>query len=125
MPRVKRGKVATQKRERILRRVKGYKWGRKNKERLAKEALLHAGKHSFRERKKKKREFRKLWQRQINASARVNKLSYSRLIHALVKANISVNRKILAQLAENEPKIFKKIVAEAVKSQNNSPSTVE
>jgi large subunit ribosomal protein L20 len=110
MPRVKRGKIATQKRERLLRRVKGFKWGRKSKERLAKEALLHAGKHAFRERKKKKREFRKLWQIKINAAAREHGLTYSRLMHKLRTASIALDRKILADLAENKPAVFKKIV---------------
>lgn len=115
MPRVKRGKIATQKRERLLRRVKGFKWGRKSKERLAKEALLHAGKHAFRERRRKKREFRKLWQVQINAAARVNDLTYSRLMQALRKADITLDRKTLAHLAEHNPEIFRKIVAAATR----------
>lgn len=96
-----------------MRRVKGFKWGRKSKERLAKEALLHAGKHAFRERKKKKREFRKLWQIKINAAARGNGLSYSRLMHALRKAGITLDRKTLAYFAEREPEVFKKIVSSA------------
>jgi large subunit ribosomal protein L20 len=112
MPRVKRGKVATQKRERLLRRVKGFKWGRKSKERLAKEALLHAGKHAFRERKKKKREFRKLWQIKINAAAREHDLTYSQFMHKLRTANIALDRKVLADLAENKPAVFSKIVEE-------------
>jgi large subunit ribosomal protein L20 len=112
MPRVKRGKIATQKRERLLRRVKGFKWGRKSKERLAKEALLHAGKHAFRERKKKKREFRKLWQIKINAAARERGLTYSRFMHKLRTVNIALDRKILADLAENKPAVFEKIAEE-------------
>jgi large subunit ribosomal protein L20 len=114
MPRIKRGKVATQKRERLLRRVKGFKWGRKSKERLAKEALLHAGKHAFRERKKKKREFRKLWQIKINAAAREHGLTYSRFMYKLRTANIALDRKSLADLAENKPAVFEKIVKEVL-----------
>lgn len=113
MPRVKRGKIATQKRERLLRRVKGYKWGRKSKERLAKEALLHAGKHAFRERKRRPREFRKLWQIKINAAARQNGVSYSRLMHDLRRSGIMLDRKILAYFAEHEPAVFAKIVEAA------------
>lgn len=113
MPRVKRGKIATQKRERLLRRVKGYRWGRKAKERLAKEALLHAGKHAFRERKRRPREFRKLWQVKINAAARANGLPYSRLMYALRRAGITLDRKILAYFAEREPDVFAKIVEAA------------
>lgn len=112
MSRVKRGKYATQKRERLLRRVKGYKWGRKAKERLAKEALLHAGKHAFRERRKKSRAFRQLWQVKINAAARENGLTYSRLIGKLHRAGSPLDRKILAELAEREPELFSKIVEE-------------
>ena len=110
MPRVKRGKVATQKRERLLRRVKGFKWGRKSKERLAKEALVHAGKHAFRERRRKKREFRKLWQVKIGAASRGGDLPYSRLIYLLRKLDIRLNRKMLAHLAESEPAIMQKII---------------
>jgi len=112
MTRIKRGKIATQKRERLLRRVKGFKWGRKAKERLAKEALLHAGRHAYRGRKEKKREFRRLWQIKINAAARQHGLTYSQFMHKLRIANIRLNRKILADLAENEPAVFSKIVEE-------------
>ncbi|MCX7616122.1 MAG: 50S ribosomal protein L20 [Patescibacteria group bacterium] len=114
MTRVKRGTIAHKKREKILRKVKGYKWGRKSKERAAKEALLHAGVHSFRGRKEKKRNFRALWQVQINAAARQNNTTYSKLIAALKKKNIELDRKILAQIANQYPKIFTKIV-ESVK----------
>jgi large subunit ribosomal protein L20 len=113
MPRVKRGKVATQKRERLLRGVKGFKWGRKAKERLAKEALLHAGKHAFRERKRRAREFRRLWQIKINAAARQRGLSYSRFMYALRRAGITLDRKTLAYFAEREPAVFEKIVQAA------------
>lgn len=117
MPRVKRGKISVRKRERLLRLVKGYRWGRKSKERLAKEALLHAGKHSFRERKRRAREFRALWQIKINAAARQNGTSYARLMHALRKSDIALDRKMLAYFAEREPEIFAKIV-EAAKEQS-------
>lgn len=112
MPRVKRGKTATQKRERLLRRVKGFKWGRKSKERAAKEALLHAGAHAFRGRKERKREFRKLWQVKINAASRQHGLTYSQFIHKLKAVNVQLDRKILADLAEHKPDIFGKIVEE-------------
>ncbi len=116
MPRVKRGKIATKKREKILRRVKGFKWGRKAKERLAKEALLHAGKHAFRERKRKKREFRRLWQIKINAAARKHGLTYSQFMQKLHASNIELNRKILADFSQNQPQIFAKIVEELSRS---------
>ncbi len=114
MTRIKRGVTSLKRRRNILRRVKGFKWGRKSKERLAKEALLHAYTHSFQDRRKKKREFRKLWQIKINAGSREHGLSYSKFIYLLKKANIGLDRKILANLAEHKPEIFKKIVESSV-----------
>jgi len=84
-------------------------WGRKSKYRAAKEALLHAWSYAYRDRKRKKREFRKLWQVQINAAARELGLSYSKFISGLKKAKIELNRKILAQIAKVHPEVFKKI----------------
>lgn len=110
MTRVKRGKIATKKRRKILKYTKGFRWGRKSKERAAKEALLHAWSHAFRGRKEKKRNYRALWNVQINAGARLAGLTYSKLIAGLKKQNIIIDRKILADLAKNEPKIFEKIV---------------
>lgn len=112
MTRVKRGKTATKKREKLLRHTKGFKWGRKSKERQAKEALLHAWSHAYRDRKKKKRENRKLWQTKINAAARIQGLTYSQFLAGLKKKKIEIDRKILAELAEKKPKVFEKIVAE-------------
>lgn len=111
MSRVKRGKIAHKKREKILRRTKGFRWGRKSKERAAKEALLHALPRMFRGRKEKKRVFRGLWNVKINAAARAENLTYSKLIAALKKNNIALNRKMLALLAEEEPAVFAKIVS--------------
>ncbi len=110
MTRVKRGKIAHKKREKLLKHTKGFRWGRKSKERAAKEALLHAWSRAFKGRKEKKRNFRSLWQVQINAAARNNGLTYSKLINGLKKQNIILDRKILADLAKNEPKVFEKIV---------------
>lgn len=110
MPRVKRGKIAHKKREKLLKYTKGFKWGRKSKERAAKEALLHAWDHAFRGRKEKKRQFRSVWQVKINAAARNESLSYSKFINLLKKANIKLDRKSLADLAENHPVTFKKVV---------------
>lgn len=110
MTRVKRGVIAHKKRERLLREVKGFKWGRKSKERLAREALLHKWTYQFKSRKLKKRDARRLWNVQINAGARTHGLSYSRFIAQLKNKNVALDRKILAALAEKEPEIFKKIV---------------
>lgn len=110
MPRVKRGTIAHKKREQILRLTKGFRWGRKSKERAAKEALLHALSRKFRGRKEKKRNFRSLWNVRLNAGARAEGISYSKLIAGLKKKGVKLDRKILADLAKNEPAVFKKIV---------------
>ncbi len=114
MPRVKRGTIAHKRREKVLKATKGFSWGRKSKERAAKEALLHAWSRAFRGRKEKKRNFRKLWTVKINAALREVGTTYSKFIFALKKQNIILDRKILADLAEHEPEVFKKIV-EAVR----------
>lgn len=110
MSRVKRGVNAVRKRKKILKYTKGFRWGRKAKEALAKEALLHAWTHQFMGRKKRKGDFRALWQVKIGAAVRPEGLSYSKFIGALKKANIRLDRKILADLAEHQPAIFKQIV---------------
>ncbi|MAF80035.1 50S ribosomal protein L20 [bacterium] len=115
MPRVKRGTQAHKKREKILKQAKGFRWGRKSKERLAKEALLHAWSNAFRGRKEKKREYRRLWNVQINAAVREHGMKYSEFINALKKKNITLNRKVLSQIAREEPKTLEKIVEEVKK----------
>src|SRR3989344_3336285 len=111
MTRVKRGVTAHKRREKVLKYAKGFKWSRRSKERAAHEALLHAWTNQFRDRKRKKREFRRLWNIRVNAGARLHDLSYSRLIAGLKRKNIQLDRKILADLAEHEPTVFAKIVA--------------
>ena len=113
MTRVKRGVIAAKRRRNVLRYTKGFRWGRKSKERAAKEALLHAWSHAFRGRKEKKRDFRALWNVKINAGVRPEGLTYSKFIAGLKRKNIQLDRKILADLAEHEPAIFKKIVEAA------------
>jgi len=110
MTRVKRGVIAHKKREKILKKTKGLKWDRKSKERAAKEALLHSLSRKFRGRKEKKRNFRKLWQVKINAAARQEGLKYSTFTKLLKAKNIQLDRKILANLAENKKEIFKEII---------------
>jgi len=110
MVRVKRGKIAHKRRKRVLKQVKGYRWKRKSKYRLAKDALTHALTHAYRHRKEKKREKRRLWQIQIGAVVKEYGLNYSKFIHALKKANIEIDRKILAKLAKEHSQIFEKIV---------------
>lgn len=109
MSRVKRGVIANKKRKKILKYTKGFRWGRKSKERAAKEALLHAWSHAFRGRKEKKRNYRALWQIQINAASRALGLPYNKFISGLKKQNILLDRKILADIAKNHPAVFEKI----------------
>jgi len=109
MTRVKRGVMAHKRRKKVIKQAKGYKWGRKSKYKLAKDAVRHALTHSYVDRKKKKRDFRRLWQIKINAASRELGMTYSRFINGLKKANIEIDRKILAHLAEKQPEIFKKI----------------
>jgi len=110
MARVKRGKIANKKRKRLLKHTKGFRWGRKSKERAAKEALLHAWTHAYQGRKQKKRDYRALWNVRINAAARANGMNYSELVNKLKKADVKLDRKILADLARNEPKVFEKVL---------------
>lgn len=111
MTRVKRGVIATKRRKNVLKYTKGFRWSRKSKERAAKEALLHAWTHAFRGRKQKKRDYRALWNVKINAAVRPEGMNYNQFIHALKVKKIALDRKILADLAEHEPAMFKKIVA--------------
>jgi large subunit ribosomal protein L20 len=115
MVRVKRGKIAHKRRKHLLKYAKGFRWGRKSKYRLAKQALQKAWSYAYRDRKAKKRDFRKLWQIQINAACRQTGISYSKFIAGLKKNKIELDRKVLAQLVQNHPQIFEKIV-EKVKS---------
>lgn len=112
MARVKRGSQRTQKRKRILKQTKGFSAGRKNITRQAKQAAKKAGQRAFDHRKLKKRQRRASWQVKINAAAREHDMSYSTFIDALKKKNIEVDRKILADMAENHPKLFKKVIDE-------------
>src|SRR3989339_411199 len=111
MTRVKRGVTANARRKRLLKHTKGFKWTRSTKFRQAKEASLHAWSFQFADRKKKKRTFRNLWTIKINAAARENGTTYSKLINKLLKAHVELDRKILADIAEHNPEIFKKIVS--------------
>ena len=111
MTRVKRGTTANKRRKRLLKHAKGFMWTRNTKYRQAKEALLHAWSFQFADRKKKKGNARRLWSIKINAAARENGLTYSKLIDKLKKANVEIDRKILSDLAENNPEIFKQIIS--------------
>ena len=110
MVRVKRGKQARKKKKRLFQQVKGFRWGRKTRLKLAKDALRHALAHAYRGRKEKQRTMRRLWQIQISAACRQEGISYSKFINGLKKNKIDLDRKILSQLAQTRPDIFKKIV---------------
>ncbi|MEK7132099.1 MAG: 50S ribosomal protein L20 [Patescibacteria group bacterium] len=110
MPRVKRGTQHVKRRKNLLKRVKGFKWGRKSKIRLARPAMLKAGVYAFRDRRAKKRVFRALWTVKLNAALREYGISYSRFINLVKVAKVGLDRKILSQLAEFQPAIFKVIV---------------
>lgn len=110
MPRVKRGFKARRRRNRVLNQTEGYFLGRKNRFRQAVEVLRHAWEYGYISRRLKKRDFRRLWIARINAAARTNGTTYSRLINALKKANVSLDRKILSDLAIHDPASFSAVV---------------
>jgi len=112
MPRVKGGTTRIKKRKKVLKMTKGYKWGRKKLIKLAKTAINKAGQHAYRDRKKKKRTARALWQVRINNAVRELGMTYSVFINALKKQNIEIDRKVLSDIAMNNPEVFKKIVEE-------------
>jgi|SRR5664279_1169381 large subunit ribosomal protein L20 len=106
MPRVKRGVPAHKRHKKVLNLTKGH-WGARHRlYRTAHESMLHALAYAYRDRRNRKRDFRRLWIQRINAAARLNGLSYSRFIAGLLKANVAIDRKILAELAVNDPGAF-------------------
>lgn len=113
MTRVKGGKATHRKHKKILAKTKGFRGLRNKLYRAAKNALSKAGQNAYIGRKRKKRDFRKLWITRINAACRVEGINYSRFTHGLLKAKVTVDRKILADLAVNNPEIFKQVVETA------------
>ena len=111
MPRVKRGVSGSKRRKKVLKRAKGYFGGRSKLHGVAMEAVEKADKYAYRDRRQRKREFRALWIARINAAARQNGISYSRLMAGLKAADIEIDRKVLAQLALEDPQGFSAIVA--------------
>ena len=110
MARVKKGVNAIKNRRNTLRKVKGYRHGRGSKERQANEAIFHAGTYAFAHRRDKKGDFRRLWNVRMSALLKVEGLSYSKFINQLKKANVTLNRKVLSEIANENPETFKKIV---------------
>ena len=113
MARVKRGVTAHAKHKKVIKAAKGYYGRRKNTIRVAKQAVEKAGQYAYRDRKVRKRTFRALWIQRINAAARINGLTYGRLIDGLKKAGIELDRKVLADIAVHEPATFKGLVEAA------------
>jgi large subunit ribosomal protein L20 len=111
MARVKRGVQKNKRRKNLLKQVKGYRFDRSSKERVARVAMRHAGSHAFKDRRLKKREFRQLFTLRINAASREMGISYSKLIDALKKNSIGLNRKSLAALAKDHPETFARVVS--------------
>ena len=109
MARVKRGNIARKRRNKILNLAKGFRGGNKNLFRTANQRVMKALCNAYRDRRRRKRDFRRLWIARINAAARLNGLSYSKFIGGLKKADIRINRKMLAQLAMTDPKTFEQI----------------
>ncbi|MBQ2640301.1 MAG: 50S ribosomal protein L20 [Bacilli bacterium] len=110
MARVKNGAVTKARHKKVLKQAKGYFGSKHRLYKTAKEQLMHSGQYAYRDRKQRKREFRKLWITRINAACRENNISYSRFIEGLTKAGVEVNRKMLSEIAINDPKMFAKFV---------------
>ena len=110
MARVKTARTTRARHKKVLKQAKGYFGSKHRLYKTAKEQLMHSGQYAFRDRKQKKREFRKLWITRINAACRQNDISYSRFINGLSKAEISINRKMLSELAVSNPTAFAGLV---------------
>ena len=110
MARVKNGAVTKARHKKVLKEAKGYFGSKHRLYKTAKEQLMHSGQYAYRDRKQRKRDFRKLWITRINAACRQNDISYSRFIEGLTKAGVGVNRKMLSEIAINDPKAFSELV---------------
>jgi large subunit ribosomal protein L20 len=117
MTRVKRGNVARKRRKKVLKLAKGFRGSHSKLFRTANQQVMKALRNSYRDRRKRKRDFRRLWITRVNAAARMEGLSYSKLTGQLKKANIELNRKMLAQLAILDPQAFSEVVKVAVNAQ--------
>ena len=113
MPRVNHAVATKKRKKKLLKQAKGYWGGRSRLFRTAREAVDRAQVYAYRDRRKRKRDFRRLWIARINAAARINGISYSQLIHGLDKAGVEINRKMLADLAVRDPGAFTAVVEQA------------
>ncbi len=118
MSRVKRGTIAKKRHKKILKLAKGYYGAKSKLFKVANQQVMKSLAYAYRDRRNKKRDFRKLWITRINAAARMNGLSYSRLINGLKKGGVEVNRKMLADLAVNDTKAFSRLVDVAKENMN-------
>ena len=128
MTRVKGGSVSKTRRRKVLKEAKGYFGSKHRLYKTAQEQVFHSGNYAFRDRKQNKRNFRKLWITRINAACRMNDISYSKFINGLAKANVEVNRKMLAELAINDEAAFTNLVniaKEALAGKEYKPAAVK
>ena len=128
MARVKTARITRKKHKKVLKQAKGYFGSKHRLYKTAKEQLMHSGQYAFRDRKQNKRNFRKLWITRINAACRMNDISYSKFINGLAKANVEVNRKMLAELAINDEVAFTNLVniaKEALAGKEYKPAAVK
>ena len=120
MARVKSGVIAKARHKKILKKAKGYYGARSKLFKTAKQAVIKAGQYAYRDRRQRKRQFRALWIARINAASRIQGLSYSRLINGLNKANIEIDRKVLEDIAVNDPQAFESIAKQAISALSDS-----
>ena len=113
MPRVKGGTISRARHKKVLKQAKGYFGSKHRLFKSANEQVMHSGKYAYRDRRQKKRDFRKLWITRINAACRMNDISYSRFIEGLTKAGVEINRKMLSEIAINNPTMFSELVKTA------------
>ena len=125
MARVKSGTITKARHKKVLKRAKGYFGSKHRLYKTAKEQLMHSGKYAFRDRRQNKRNFRKLWITRINAACRENEISYSKFINGLAKAGIEINRKMLSEMAIDDPKSFTALVETAKKALNGEVKAVK
>ncbi|MEK7128939.1 MAG: 50S ribosomal protein L20 [Patescibacteria group bacterium] len=111
MPRVKRGTISLKRRRNVLRKVKGYRFGRSKKESAAREAIAHAGSYAFAHRRDKKNDFRRIWQVNIGTALGNYGISYSKFMGQMKKKGIILNRKMMSELAQTHPETFTRIVS--------------
>ena len=118
MARVKGGNVSKNRRRKVLKQAKGYFGSKHRLYKTAQEQVFHSGAYAYRDRRQNKRNFRKLWITRINAACRLNSISYSKFINGLTKAGIEINRKMLSEIAINDPAAFTELVNTATKALN-------